>query len=259
MPPNKTLHIYNVCVCIHYCLVKILQWLLSAFRMPNAILCLNMPKYNACRFGECWYGTFRSGGIWVARKRSVHPWESEGAHLLLLFSEAPIRADLLWEQGLLRRGAPMQMKSVASCLLDFKDFQAHDATGEKKNDSMSYTCCSFMCTVAFLSAILKLIWTKNYSNFLQWLFSWKDSWISVLASVWILDSSLLGLPTKPYINLLSIANDSDHTVTRVRHSTYLTGSCQKDLSFCQPHSLATTVDCMFSYKAFWSCSKGRWG
>lgn len=68
-------------------------------------------------------------------KRSLHPWESEGAHLLLLFSEAPVRADLLWEQGLLRHSAPMQMKSVASCLLGFKDFQTHDATqGKKKSD-----------------------------------------------------------------------------------------------------------------------------
>ena len=82
------------------------------------------------------------------------------------------------------------------------------------------------------------------------LFSWRDYWIGGLTSVWILDSSLLGLPTKPYINLLSIANDRDHTVTLVRHSTCLTGSCQKYLSFCQPHSPATASDSMFFYKAF---------
>lgn len=63
--------------------------------------------------------------------------ERARAHLLLLFSVAPIRVDLLWERGLLKRWVPMQIESVASCLLDFKDFQAHDATGG--GDYMAHT------------------------------------------------------------------------------------------------------------------------
>lgn len=180
-----------------------------------AILCLNMTSYNACRFGKCWCGAFRRGSIRVAQKRRLHPWESEGAHLLLLFSEALIRADLLWEQRLLRRRAPMQMKSVASRLLVFKDFQAH------KKKEMSYTCCGFMDTVVFLSAILKLSWTHNYSIFPATVVFLERLLNRALASVWILDSSLLGLPAKPHVNLFSIANDSDHTDSSV------TGSCQE--------------------------------
>lgn len=33
----------------------------------------------------------------------------------------------------------MQIESVASCLLDFKDFQAHDATGGGGHDYMAHT------------------------------------------------------------------------------------------------------------------------
>lgn len=63
---------------------------------------------------------------------------------MLLFSEAPIRADLLWEQRLLRHSSPMQMKSVASSLLDFKDFQAHDAIEEK------ITSCHILTAVSWI-------------------------------------------------------------------------------------------------------------
>lgn len=93
------------------------------------------------------------------------PERARGLTFLLLFSEAPIGADLLWAQGLLRRGSPMQMKSVASCLLDFKDSQAHDAVVEGGKKVWVSSCCSFMDTVVFLSCILNLIWTHNYSIF----------------------------------------------------------------------------------------------
>lgn len=44
-----------------------------------------------------------------------------------------------------------------------------------------------------------------------------------------------------------------------RHSTCLTGSCQKYLSFCQLHSLATTTDSMFFTQHFGlhSCTAAR--
>lgn len=77
--------------------------------------------------------------------------------------------------------------------------------------------CSFMHTVIVLSAISKLIWTHHYSIFAmlvvfrerllnQWPYISLNSWQQ---PAWF--------TYKPYINLLSIANDSDHTVTWMRH------------------------------------------
>lgn len=143
------------------------------------------------------------------------------------------------------------MKSVASCLLDFKDFQTHDATGEK---GLDVTCIAVSCILSLfyllfqsLSGLIIILYI------LCWLFSWKDYWISGLISVWILDSSLLGLPTKPYINLLSIANDSDHTVTWAGHSWQVAVK-----NTCHP------VNSVFFTRLFLSCTqlycgKGKWG
>ncbi len=143
---------------------------------------------------------------------------------------------------------------LPACWISRISRQAHDAVGERKWLDVIYLLQFhgyshlFMCYFeAYLDPSLFYIFC--------WLFSWKDYWIGGLTSVWILDSSPLGLPTKPYINLFSIANDSDHTVTWVRHSTCLTGSCQKYLSFCQLHSLATTIDSVFFTRHFGLAAK----
>ena len=148
-----------------------------------------MPQYNACSDLESAdVAHLTVGSIWVGGggggSGRVHPLRERGAHLLLLFSEAPIRADLLWEQGLLRHRAPMQMKSVASRLLDF---QAHDATGENnknKNTGVIY----FLQFHGHWRVLLLLQKFKPYSGifvilWFLWCFAQRGCWISGLASV----------------------------------------------------------------------------
>lgn len=212
-----------------------------------------MPQYNAYRFGERWYGTFCSGSIWVARKsKRVHPWESEGAHLLLLFSEATIRADLLWVRGLLRRRNTNANEICCFLPVGFSRVSKHMMQLGKWLDVIFLLQVHGYCRLFICCSEAYLDWNDSPSSatgksffFFERLLN-RRTYISL--NSW---QQPARFTYKTCINLFSIANDSDHTVTRVWHCTCLTGSCQKYLSFCQPshcHILFIFFVCF--YKAF---------
>lgn len=250
-----------MCVCIHYCLVKILQWLPSAFAYWMQYCALICPSIMPTDLESADMAHFAVEASESRESGAFTPERARGSPFVIIFGGA----DSFWPTLGAEIVEAQSTNANEICCFPPVGFQGFPGTwcnwGKKWLDVIYFTAVSWI-----LSSFHLQIWNCAgiiiILYFLWRLFSWKDYWISGLTSVWILDSSLLGLPTKPYINLLSIANDSDHTVTWARHSTCLTGSCQKYLSFCQTHSLATTTDSMFFYKVVWSCtqlccSKGR--
>lgn len=165
-------------MCIRYCLVKILQWLQSGFAYWMQYCALICPAIMPTDLENADVAHFAVGASKTHESGAFTP-ERAGAHLLLLFSEAPIRVDLLWERGLLKHWVPMQIESVASCLLDFKDLQAHDATrwgGWLHGPHLVH----FMDADFFKDVVSKLIMIVH---FVWWWFSWKRFWIGDLRTV----------------------------------------------------------------------------
>lgn len=109
-------HIYIVSVS-RYCLGKNLQWLLITSRYPMQKLCLNTSQNNP---QEIWSVLIRHI-LWQGHLRSTEAQrqpliEHRGGSPFVIIFRGLSRLDLLWEPGLLRLWAPMQMRSVASCL-----------------------------------------------------------------------------------------------------------------------------------------------
>lgn len=156
--------IFTMCVCIHHCLVKILQWLLSAsaYRMQYcALICpsimpTDLESADTAHFAAEASESHESGAFTPERARGLTfcYYFRRRRFVLTYFGSRDC-----W-------GTEHQCKwnlLLPDCWIS--RISRHMMQWGKKNESVSYTSCSFMYTVIFLCALSKLIWTHHYSVF----------------------------------------------------------------------------------------------